>query len=239
MKKFDFAASLRLFKDCLSGALSAAALTVVMVLMGRSLLGEAVIALLYLVPIGYSTTRWGQASGVCTAIVSALAFDFFFIPPFHTFTIGSLEGWMVLLIFVVVSVLIVGRIWYGLGQAREREREARFMLEISNDLAGPLSAAAIAGTLASKIQQVYLAEHVQVSIFGDGAPLVASSPQEQIPSRKPDRILPIQSAESLVGEVSIWGGDISLPSADDPMLQIFAVQGLQALRRARRDEIKV
>lgn len=236
MRRFNLKASLQLVKDCSSGAFSAAALTVLMVLIGRTTLGEAVIALLYLVPIGYSTTRWGQASGLCTAIVSALAFDFFFIPPFHTFTVGSFEGWMVLVIFIIVSVLIVGRIWYGLRQAQEREREARLMAEVSNALAGPMAVEAIAGTLASEIQQMYLAEQVQVSIFSEGGSLVSRVPQAQVPLRKPACVLPIQSNSHLAGEISIWGGDIPLPPADDRMLQVFSGQALQALRRLRLAE---
>jgi K+-sensing histidine kinase KdpD len=239
MKKFNFSASLQIFKDCLYGALTAAALTILMILIGRPILGEAVIALLYLVPIGYSTTRWGQASGICTAIVSALAFDYFFIPPFHTFTVGSLESWAVLVIFLIVSVVIVGRIWYGLAQAREHEREARFMVEVSNALAGPMTQEAIASTLANVIRQMYLAELVQVSIFANGSPLVLRVPQEKTSPGKPDCILPIQSAENLVGEIAIWGGDVPLPPADDPLLQAFAIQALQALRRARLDEATV
>ena len=236
MRKLDLSATYQLFKDCLYGAISAAGLTILMILIGRDVLGEGVIALLYLVPIGYSTTRWGQASGICTAIVSALAFDFFFIPPFHTFTIGRPEGWLVLIIFIIVSVFIVGRIWYGLGQAREREREARFMVEISNALAGPLSQEAIASTLASEIQQMYLAELVQVSIF-NGSPLVLRVPKDKALASKPECIVPIQSSGNLAGEISIWGGDIPLPPHDDPLLQAFAVQALQALRRARSEAI--
>ena len=69
-------------------------LTVVMLLIGPTLLGEGVIALLYLVPIGWCTVRWGQLAGVSAALTAALSFDFLFIPPYGTFNIGSLEGWL-------------------------------------------------------------------------------------------------------------------------------------------------
>ena len=77
-------------------------------LIGRNVLGEGVIALLYLVPIGWSTTRWGQLPGTCAALTAALTFDYFFIPPFYTFAVGTLEGWLLLIIFLVVATVIIG-----------------------------------------------------------------------------------------------------------------------------------
>src|SRR5512136_937890 len=68
------------------------ALTFVMRLIGPDILGEGVIALLYLVPIGWCTVRWGQIAGVSAALTAALSFDFLFIPPYRTFNIGSPEG---------------------------------------------------------------------------------------------------------------------------------------------------
>src|SRR5512142_2219962 len=104
---------LDMLERCFLAVLMVAVTTLIMFLIGRPVLGEAVIALLYLVPIGYSTTRWGQGPGICAAVMAALSFDFFFIPPFYTFTVGSVEGWLVLIIFMIVAILIVGRIQYG------------------------------------------------------------------------------------------------------------------------------
>jgi two-component system sensor histidine kinase KdpD len=56
--------------------------TAVLYLIGRDILGEGVIALLYLAPISWITARWGQGPGITAAVASALAFDFFFIPLF-------------------------------------------------------------------------------------------------------------------------------------------------------------
>ena len=77
--------------------------TALFLLIGRNVLGEGVIALLYLVPIGWSTTRWGQLAGMCAAVTAFLTFNFFFIPPFYTFQIGSVEGWLILIIFLGVA----------------------------------------------------------------------------------------------------------------------------------------
>jgi K+-sensing histidine kinase KdpD len=236
MKKPNVTPSPEILQNCLLGVISVAALTIVLALIGRPTLGEAVIALLYLVPIAYSTTRWGQISGICAAVAAALAFDFFFIPPFHTFTIGNLEGWLVLGIFLVVAILIVGRIQFGLAQARQREREAIFMYELSSALAGMRSQEAIARALANQIQQIYQALLVKVVILLDGSSRVTFAPSEKTIQGEPDCTIPIMAARGMVGEFSIWRGEIPVPSEENRLLQSFAMQGALALERAWLDE---
>ncbi len=67
-------------------------LTVPMFLIGRRTLGEAVIALLYLAAVVWSSSRWGQLPGMCAAVTATLTFNFFFIPPFFTFADRSTGG---------------------------------------------------------------------------------------------------------------------------------------------------
>jgi K+-sensing histidine kinase KdpD len=133
MKRNRLSFSSTIYFNSLSAFLSVVVLTIPLLLIGRDTLGEAVIALLYLVPVGWSAARWGQGAGVCAAVSAALAFDYFFIPPFYTFAVGRLEGWLVLVIFLVVSIVVIGRIQTGLSKARTSEREALFMYEMSTD----------------------------------------------------------------------------------------------------------
>ncbi len=216
--------------------LSVAVVTAIMALIGRSILGDAVVALLYLLPIGYSTTRWGQVPGICAAVGSALGFDFFFIPPYYTFTVGNTEGWLILIIFLAVAVLIVGRIQYGLSQAREHEKEAIFMYELSSALAGLRDRQAIARTMASQLHQLYQTRLVQVSIYSDGSPLVIRLPDEGTAEGQADRVLPFLTSHGLEGEIAIWRGRLPLPPEDSRLFRSFAIQGALALERARTEE---
>ena len=143
--------------------LTVAAITIPLLLIGRATLGEAVIALVYVVPVSWSTARWGQAPGICAAFAAALTFDFFFIPPFLTLTVGSLEGWLVLAIFLVVAILVVGRIQSGLTKARASERDALFMYELSTTLAGLRTQEAVVHALARHLQQTFKAALVEVT----------------------------------------------------------------------------
>jgi K+-sensing histidine kinase KdpD len=231
--------SLRRFEKFALAVLTVSAATGIMFLIGRDTLGEGVIALLYLVPIGWSTARWGQGPGIVAAVVAALSFDFFFIPPFYTFTVGSLEGWLILIIFSVVSVVIVGRIQSGLSLAEKREREAIFMYELSVALADLHTPETIARTLAEKLHQLYMADLVQVTLQQENPHriIVYSLPPGERRNKKPDRVIPILAPRGLLGEICLWAGVVPLPPQEDRLLLGYAAQGAHALQRISRDQL--
>ena len=216
------------------------ALTVVMLLIGQKMLGQGVIALLYLVPCGWCTVRWGQIAGVSAALTAALSFDFLFIPPFYTFTIGSLEGWLLLFLFIAVSILIVGRFQAILWEEQNRGRKAAFLYEIVASIANQQAREGVVGAIANQIQQMYLAEFIQINLNSRGKlPAVvvrAANSPDYLVKRKPDRVLPIVSGPVLIGEIAIWKGLIPLPSEDDRMVQTMLRQTAAALDRAQANE---
>jgi K+-sensing histidine kinase KdpD len=223
---------------CLSALLTVALTSIPLLLIGRATLGEAVIALVYLVPVSWSTTRWGQIPGICAAIAAALTFDYFFIPPFLTFNVGRLEGWLVLAIFLSVAILVVGRIQVGLTKAHLSERDALFMYELSNALAGLNTQEAVVHALARHLQQTFNAALVEVCIQpgGPSQSMVVKAPPDHEEENRPDRILPILASPGLIGEIRLWRGNGWLPSEDSRLLQNFATQAIQALERARLTE---
>ncbi len=213
------------------------ALTVVMFLIGPQLLGQGVIALLYLVPIGWCTLHWEQSAGVSAAFTAALCFDFLFIPPYGTFNIGSPEGWLLLFLFIAAAILVVGRIQSVLSDAQTRERKATFLYEMVAAIANQQTREGIARAIADQIQQKFLVQLVQVylndSRILQPITIRANYSADSLPKNKPDRILPIVSGQALIGEIDIWKGPILLPSENDPMLQTLLRQAAAALERAR------
>lgn len=212
--------------------------TVPLVYIGRDTLGEAVIALLYLVPVSWSTARWGQVPGCFAAVAAALAFDYFFIPPFHTFTVGSLEGWLVLTIFLIVAIFVVNRIQSGLSRAKASERDAIFLYELSTALGGMRTEDAVAHVLARHLQQLFQAKLVEVFVqpVNQVPPIIVDAPANGTADGKPDRLLPILAAPGLLGEIRIWKGNGWLPSDDSRLMRNFAAQAVSALEHARLSE---
>ena len=219
-----------------------AAATAVLLAIGRPTLGDAVIALLMLVPVGVATTRWGLSAGLAAALAAALAFDFFFIPPYYTLSVGSLEGWLVLVIFAAVAVVMVDRINAGLRRAQASERDAIFMYELSATLAGARTQSVVAHHVARQLQLMFQAPLVQVTVQTEGqAPsVVVTEPAVQTApggaSGPADRVIPILNDWGLVGAIQIWHGTIMLPAQDSRLLKNFAVQAGQALERTRLAE---
>jgi K+-sensing histidine kinase KdpD len=236
MNKNRYSFFSRLLANCLKAVLIVAATTVLLVLIGRATLGEAVIALLYLVPVTWSANRWGQLPGISAALTAALAFDFLFIPPFYTFAVARLEGWLVLAIFLAVAIIVVERIQASITRARE----ATFMYELSAALASVRTQEAVAHTVARQIQQLFQASLVNV-IYRPEMPLpsiVVSQPGDVERENQPDRILPILNAWGLVGEIQIWrGAHVELPPEDSRLLQNFAFQTARALERTQPAEM--
>ena len=238
MKRNHLSFSSTIYFNCIFAFLSVVVLTIPLILIGRDTLGEAVIALLYLVPVGWSAARWGQGAGVCAAVSAALAFDYFFIPPFYTFAVGRLEGWLVLAIFLVVSIVVIGRIQTSINKAQTSEREAIFMYEMSAALAGLRTQEAVVHGLATNLQLMFQAELVEVCIQPDNksAPLLVKVPPAVEGSGVPDRILPILASPGLLGEIRIWRGHGWLPAEGSRLLHNLTTQATIALERARLAE---
>jgi two-component system, OmpR family, sensor histidine kinase KdpD len=240
MKRNRLSFSSTIYFNCLSAFLSVVVLTIPLMLIGRDTLGEAVIALLYLVPVGWSAARWGQGAGICAAVIAALAFDFFFIPPFFTFAVGRLEGWLVLAIFLVVSIVVIGRIQTGISKAQTSEREALFMYEMSAALAGLRTQEAVVHALATNLQIMFQAELVEVCIQpgNQTSSMLAKAPPAVEGKGIPDRILPILASPGLIGEIRIWRGYGWLPAEGSRLLNNFSNQAALALERARLAEVE-
>ncbi len=66
-------------------------------------------ALSFVVIVMICAVRWGSGPALLAAIESLLAFNYFFIPPVHTFSIRDPENWIAFAIFVITA-LVVGQL---------------------------------------------------------------------------------------------------------------------------------
>lgn len=63
------------------------------------------VALVYLIPVLASASLYGMRTGVFTGTVSALAYNFFFLPPIYTFTIQDPENVLTVAVFIAVAIV--------------------------------------------------------------------------------------------------------------------------------------
>ncbi|MBS1678518.1 MAG: DUF4118 domain-containing protein [Actinobacteria bacterium] len=67
-------------------------------------------------------TVWGLWLGIGTAVLSALVFNFFFLPPLRTFTINAQHDLVALVVFVIVAIAGGSLAELARGRAAESER---------------------------------------------------------------------------------------------------------------------
>jgi two-component system sensor histidine kinase KdpD len=98
---------------------------------------ETTVALTFLVGILLVAANWGLRHSIYLSLLSALAFNFFFLPPVMTFTIGDSRNWVALFAFLVTGVVasqLAERARREAKNARSREREAERLYEFSQQM---------------------------------------------------------------------------------------------------------
>jgi two-component system sensor histidine kinase KdpD len=200
----------------------------------RDVLDKTLIALIYLIPLGFITASWGFGPGITSAVLTFVTFNYFFIEPYHTFAVHNPSDVVILIVFLIVAVVVsqlVGRAQAGQAIATAREREATQLYELSVALAGLHSDHTIAEILAKHVRATLHSEMVELNIRG-AQPFVFRLPESDPPARAPELILPIQAARGVLGEIRLWRAAPTISSGERRLLQTFASQGALALERA-------
>ena len=94
-------------------------------------LGLGVLYLFAVLPIA---VVWGRAFSIPVAFASMLAFNFFFLPPVHTFTLIDRRDWFALMVYLVTAIVVsdlASRARRRAAEAEQREREAALLAELS------------------------------------------------------------------------------------------------------------
>jgi two-component system sensor histidine kinase KdpD len=132
---FAFASKYR-WTDLVFTLASVATTTVALILL-RARLSTQVIALLYLLPVMLSATRWGLLTALVASLAAFLAFNYFFLAPTQTLAVSNPEELLVLVVFLIVAILIsqsVGAANLHAAQARARELEATTLYNLTRAL---------------------------------------------------------------------------------------------------------
>lgn len=212
----------------------------------RAAINPSTVALLYLLPVGFSTAFWGLGPGALAAFLSFLTFNYFFIPPYYTLMVRHNQDFLTLVIFLGIAAVIsqmVGRTRQSLAEATARERDAIRLYELSTVLAGLHEDREIVQTIAEHTMETFQASQVDVVVEGDvkWKPIVVSLRgdqsqfllNDQADSDHPDLLVPLQTARGLLGEIRLWRDKPPITPADERLLRTFASQGVLALERSR------
>ncbi|HMJ54973.1 MAG TPA: sensor histidine kinase KdpD [Polyangiaceae bacterium] len=123
---------------------------------GRHELADVV--MIYLLAIIGVSMRFGFRASVLTGILSFLAFDFFFVQPYLTFTVSDLRHVVTFAVMLLVGVVIAGltqRVRDQAEVARRSERRIALLYAMSRELSRMEGQNAIANAAARHLEQVF------------------------------------------------------------------------------------
>ena len=103
----------------------------------KSVAADISLSVVYLLAVLFIASLWGMWLGIATAIASALAFNFFHIPPTGRFTISEGENWVALIVFLITAIVtsaLADRARSEALEADQRRREADLAAEMSRTL---------------------------------------------------------------------------------------------------------
>src|SRR6266508_6555977 len=78
------------------------------------------LGVLYLLAVLPVAALWGLPLAVAVSLVSMTAFNWFFLPPTHTFRLADSENWVALAVYLVTAISVSGLA----ARARRRAAEA-------------------------------------------------------------------------------------------------------------------
>ncbi len=219
-------------------AVSAIAITTLILLPFADFLSLQIIVLLYLLPVILSTTLFGLTPGLLSGFLAFLTFNYFFIKPYHTLQVHALQDLISLIIFLVVAIVmsqLIGQARQGIRLARSREWEATRMYELISALSGLQDVDSIVQTLAGHILGTFPCEFVEVSIparSGEAARTIRLPEGASRPAAEPMKVN-LVTTRGPEGALNLWFQQSTLSPGETRLLDATASQGALALERVR------
>ena len=154
------------------------------------------IALTFLLAVLVVSANWGFWYAAFVALLSTLAFNFFFLPPFGTFTIADPQNWAALFAFLATAMIagqLSERARRETMRANQRRREIEHLYAFSQRLL----------TLESVPELLNLApRHIVETFGGKGAALFVSDRTDVYRSDPDTREIEAERLQSVAARAS-------------------------------------
>lgn len=208
-------------------ALAAVGPFVVALLLGpiRDDLSHALVAFGLLVPVVGAAWLAGLGPGILGAVVGSALFNYFFIPPYGTFSVERPEYVVVLLGFAALATIIsalVARAQERAEAAEAREAEIRVLYELSRDLANEGGSPDGLARVLSRMAERFGFVSAVVRTPGAEDPEDASLPR-----------FPLDVGSDALGTLVLVGDRVPLSATEGRVLRTFADQLALTLQAQR------
>ncbi len=145
---------------------------------------QTTVALSLLLLILILAARWSLRHAVAISLVAAACYNFYFLPPFGTFTIADPQNWLALFAFLTTSVIgsrLSQKARDEAEQARQRQRELEVLFTLSRELLQTENVGALVNSLPALIRSASRAESVLLYLL-DGDKLYQAGLRQVSPS---------------------------------------------------------
>ena len=221
------------------------------------------ISLVFVLPVIAAAIRYGMAASIFTAIVSALAYNFFLIPPLYTFTIADPSNVYAVIFFVAIGIAVSGVAARARAHAiiaRKQARQSGDLGAFARDIVGMEDENQIAQATAETVAKLLLVRVVVLSQKNGSLDSIAEAPgpellldddlaaakwafeQRRAAGRGSDTLhgarwlfMPVPGERGFVGVVGVRPQDDAerLDPEQHRLLDLIAAQAGVALDRAR------
>ena len=204
----------------------------------------------YFIAILFVATKWGLVEATIGSFVAVVCFNFFFLPPVHTFTIADPQNWVALFALLATSITasrLSTRVRQQAIEAQERQREMERLYALSRSILLIDPAQSVARQVVSQVGQTFDAASVVLydrasgELFRSGAQdfpvteeqlrLAASQGTQLHKADERTWVTAVRLGAEPVGSLGISGVDLS-DSAVQSLTNLVAI----GLERARAQE---
>jgi len=163
----------RLTLNAVTAWLIAVAGIAAVTLVGRGAnLNPSTVGFAFLIVVLASSVRGGILVGIAASVIATACFNFFFLPPLHTFAIQDPSNWVALAAFLVTSVTVsrlVSAARRQADRAEQRRRELETLYGLSIDLFTATNRVGALGEAAGKALKLFGAREGGLVLF-EGSP---------------------------------------------------------------------
>lgn len=139
------------------------------------------VSLIFITAVLFCAVVYGTWSAVVAAVLSFLAYNFFFIAPVHTFTIASPHELLALFMFLLVAIFtggLAGRVREQKFAALRRVKQVQTLFDVSRKLSGSPALDDIAWIVVTQAATILKGQAILLMKRGDNLGILAAMPPE-------------------------------------------------------------
>lgn len=149
----------------------------------RSFLSLPNLSLIFLTAVLLSAVQWGLGPSLFASVLSVLVYDFFFVPPFFTFTVASPQDILALAIYVSVAALtsnLTATVRDQAYAARMREARTSVLYGLSREMAGSAGLDNVLRAIVTEVAETQAADVVVLLPTGGDLDARAQQPPDVV-----------------------------------------------------------